>query len=81
MVPRSGGHGPWCGTGRPTAPRRGCAASLLQKLGRSSANTQGQTGNLLGSPKVRGNRQESNVLRYGPCSLPPLCLLQQRIIG
>lgn len=76
ILPRSGGDGLCCGTGRTAAPRRGHAASLLLKLGHCSPNTQGQTGNLLGSPKVRGFRQESNVLGSGPCLLHPLCLLQ-----
>lgn len=37
---------------------------------------QGQTGNLLSSPNVRGFRQASNILGSGPCFLHPLCLLQ-----
>lgn len=43
---------PKCWHPQATAPRCGHAASLLLKLGHWPTNTQGQTDNLLGSPKL-----------------------------
>lgn len=43
---------PKCWHPQATAPRCGHAASLLLKLGHCSTNTQGQTENLLDSPKL-----------------------------